>query len=448
MLMEQRSSRREFLKNTAMAGIGFLVLSSGKLVRSYAANERLNIAIIGAGGYGWANLNAVSGENIVAICDVDERHAADAFKRYPDIPKYADFRKMLDEMHKQIDAVVVTTPDHTHAVASVAAMKLGKHVFCEKPLTQTVYEARVMRETAAKHKVFTQMGNQGSATEGLRRAVELAWAGIIGEVREAHVWFVGGNGPSDRPKDEPPIPEGLHWELWLGPAPYRPFHFTYIRGGWRNWRAFGTGALGDMGCHTMNMAFRALRLDLLWEPKTKRPPKAFIRVEGEASEIHPETYSRWVIVRYEFPARGDLPPVKLTWYNGVPKPPQEVLLGHPMTDSGCLILGSKGGIFSDCPWNTRFVLLPKNQFEGFQGPAPIIPRSPGHHTEWVQACKGGPKPFSSFDIGGPLTETVLLGNVALLVGHPIEYDPISGKIVNCVEANRFLHRDYRKGWTL
>ncbi len=440
--------RRKLLRTAGLSGVGLLILRDAKSAWSYQANEKLNIACIGVGGHGFSNLNNVSSETVVALCDVDEQHAASAFQRFPDVPKYHYFLKMLEERHRQIDAVVVTTPDHTHAVVSVMAMKLGKHVYCEKPLTRTVYEAKVMRETAAKRKVVTQMGNQGSASEGLRRAVELAWAGVIGEVREAHVWFGGGNSPNDRPKDEPTIPQGFDWDLWLGPAPYRPFHPAYIRGAWRNWRAFGTGAMGDFGCHTMNLAFRALRLDLLWDPKVKRPPRAFIRVEAEASEVHPETYSRWVIVRYEFPARGNLPPVKLTWSNGGPRPPQEVLFDHPMTDTGCLLVGSKGGILSPDPWNTRFVLLPQKQFEGFQGPPPTLPRSPGHHAEWIQGCKGVAKPFSSFDIGAPLTETVLLGNAALLVGHPIEYDPLSGKIVNCSEANRFLHREYRQGWSL
>jgi hypothetical protein len=447
----EKVGRREFVKNAALGAAGLLILRNAKSAYSYQANEKLNIACVGVGGHGWSNLMAVSSENIVALCDVDEQHASQAFNRYPDVPKFADFREMLDKMHNQIDAVVVTTPDHTHAVISVAAMKLGKHVYCEKPLTRTVYEARVMRETAAKQKVVTQMGNQGSATEGLRRAVELAWAGVIGEIREAHVWFGGGNHPVDRPSEEPQPPPGFNWDLWLGPAPYRPFHPAYIRGAWRNWRPFGTGVLGDFGCHTANLAFRALRLDMLWDPKVKRPKGAVIRVSAEASEIHPETYSRWVIVRYEFPARGNLPPVKLTWYNGGPRPPEEILrdLGQPMTDAGCLLLGTKGAIFSDCPWNTRFTLLPRKQFEGFQGPSPILPRSPGHHAEWILACKGkGPKPFSSFDIGGTLTEVILLGNVALLVGHPIEYDPLTGRIVNCAEANRFLHREYRAGWRL
>jgi len=219
---------------------------------------------------------------------------------------------------------------------------------------------------------------------------------------------------------------------------------------WRSWRAFGNGSGGDMGCHTANMAFRALRLDLLWNPDAAAKPArpAVIRVEAQASEIHPESYPRRLVAKYEFPARGNLPPVKVAWYNGGPKPPKEVLRGYPMTDWGCLVSGSKGAIFSSCPWNTRFVLLPAAQFEGYQGPKPTLPRPGSHHAEWIEACKGGAKAFSGFDVGGPLTEMVVLGHVASLAGRPIEYDPLSGKIVNPAEANHLLHREYRSGWVL
>ncbi len=449
MKSSEKSSvpRREFLKQAVSGGIGLLILTRSQTVWSYQANSKLNIAIIGAGGRGWDNLNEVSSENIVALCDVDERQAGEAFRRFPNVPKYYDFRRMLEEKGHQIDAVVVSTPDHTHAVASVMAMKMKKHVFCEKPLTRTVYEARVMRETAIKNKVVTQMGNQGTASEGFRRAVELVRAGVIGEVREVHAWFGGGNSPVDRPKEEPPVPPTLQWDLWLGPAPYRPYHPAYLPGGWRNWRDFGTGALGDFGCHTMNVACMALRLNELWTTQ-RAGQRPIIRVEARASEVHPETYSRWVVIHYEFPARGPLPPVKLTWYNGGPKPPQDLFGGYPMPEGGCLLVGSKGSLLSTDSWNTGFVLLPRQKFEGFQGPPRTLPRSPGHHREWIEACKGGPKPMSSFDYGGPLTEIVLLGNVAVLVGHPIEFDPLKGQIVNCSASNRFLHREYRRGWRL
>ena len=449
--MNTRKNRRTFLRRTAAGGLGLMLLPDAELAFGYQANEKLNVAGIGVGGQGGGNIGAMGGENVVALCDVDQRRADGSFKRFTGAKRYADFRKMLEEMNKQIDAVVVSTPDHTHAVAAVTAMKSGKHVYCEKPLTRTVHEARLMRETAAKHKVVTQMGNQGSASEGLRRAVELVWSrSVVGDIKEAHVWLRGGNGPRERPEDRPPVPEGLDWNLWLGPAPERPYHPCYVPAAWRNWRAFGTGSMGDMGCHTTNLAFRGLRLDALWNPVPFYTPAegAVIRVEAEASEIHPETYPRWVKVRYEFPARGKLPPVSLTWYNGDPKPPEELLLGHKMTDHGCLVVGTKGSVFSECPWNTRFVMLPQKDFEGFQGPQPFLQRSPGHHAEWIRACKGEGKPFSNFDVGGPQTEMLLLGNVAMLAGHPIEYDPRAGKVIDDAAANRFLHREYRSGWSL
>ncbi len=448
--MKSHLNRRDFVKASALGSAGLLILKDSRSVGAYYANEKLNIAIIGACGQGESNTMNVASENLVALCDVDERRADGTAKKFPHAKRFADFRKMLDEIHRQIDAVVVSTPDHTHAVVAVAAMKLGKHVYCEKPLTRTVCEARVMRETAAKHKVVTQMGNQGSASEALRRATELAWAGTVGELREAHLWLAGGNGPQDRPKEQPPIPPGLHWDLWLGPAPHRPYHPAYVPGSWRSWRAFGTGGSGDMGCHTANLAMRALRLDLLWKPDSAAKPAspAVIRVASEVSEMHPESYPRRLTAKYEFPARGNLPPLKMTWYNGGLKPPKEVLLGHPMTEWGCLVSGAKGAILSSCPWNTRFLLLPKAQFEGYQGPAPTLPRPSNHHAEWIAACKGGPKTFSSFELGGPLTEIILLGHVASLAGRAIEYDPLSGKIVNYPEANPLLHREYRTGWTL
>ena len=445
--MPAHCSRRRFIKASMASTAGIVILKDSRSVGSYTANEKLRIALIGACGQGAWNANHLSGENLVALCDVDERRADETHKKYPQAKRYVDFRKMLDQIHGQIDAVAVCTPDHTHAVAAIAAMKLGKHVYCEKPLTHSVYESRMMRLTAIEQKVMTQMGNQGSATEDLRRGVELAWGGTMGELREAHVWLANGDGPRERPTEQPPVPPGLAWDLWLGPAQYRPYHSTYVPGTWRAWRAFGNGGGGDMGCHTINMAFRALKLDLLWKPEPAGKP-AIIRVEAEASEIHPETYPRRIIAKFDFPARGNLPPVKLTWYNGGPKPPKDVLMGHIMTAWGCLVKGSEGAVFTSCPWNTRLELLPKAKFQEFKGPAYTLPRPTSHHAEWILACKGGPKPFSNFEIGGPMTEVVQLVHVASRAKGPIEYDPASGKIVNSAAANQWLHRPYRSGWTL
>ncbi len=449
--MNARTNRRTFLKRAALGGVGLTLLPDARSVFGYPANEKLNVASIGVGGQGGGNTAAMGGESVVALCDADERRAAGNFNRFGQAKRFADFRKMFDQMHKQIDAVVVSTPDHTHAVACAAAMRLGKHVYCEKPLTRTVQEARTLRQLAAENKVVTQMGNQGSASEGLRRSVEMARSrSVVGELQEAHIWLNGGSGPQDRPTDRPEVPEGLDWDVWLGPAPERPYHPCYVPASWRSWRDFGTGAMGDMGCHTTNLAMRGLRLDALWNPQPlfKPPEGAVIRVEAEASEVHPETYPSWMEVRYQIPARGRMPALKLTWYNGNRKPPEDVMLGHKMTDHGCLLVGSEGSVFSECPWNTRFLMLPQRKFQGFEGPRPTLPRSPGHHAEWIRACKGGMEAFSPFSLGGPQTEMLLLGNVALLAGHAIEYDPLKGKVVGDDAANEFLHRDYREGWTL
>jgi hypothetical protein len=345
--------------------------------------------------------------------------------------------------------VVVATPDHTHAVAAVAAMKRGKHVYCEKPLTRTVQEARVMRETAARHKVVTQMGNQGSASSKLRRAVELAWGGVLGEIREAHVWFHGGNGPMKRPTDRPPVPPSLDWDLWLGPAEERPYHPCYLPANWRSWRAFGSGIVGDFGCHTGNIMFRALKLEQLWDfPAGTKPKQVLIRAEARPSEVDLEGYPTGLRVVFELPARGELPPAKLTVY-AKERPSADLTLGYPLSDWGDLLVGSKGTLLSECPWNTRYTLLPESRFEGFKGgPPETLPRTDSHHREWVEACKGNGKTFSGFEIGGPLTELMQLANLATLVEGPVEYDTIKGKILNSPPANQFLHRKYRKGWTL
>jgi predicted dehydrogenase len=306
-----------------------------------------------------------------------------------------------------------------------------------------------MRQTAAQSKVITQMGNQGSAERNLRRAVELVWGGVIGEVREAHVWFDGGNGPMVRPTDKPPVPETLDWDLWLGPAPERPYHPCYLPGSWRGWRAFGSGIVGDFGCHTANIMFRALRLEQLWNfPDGKEPQKVVLRVEAKPSEVDEEGYPRSLRANLELPARGDLPAVRLILY-AKEKPSEELMLGYPRGGWGDLLVGSKGSLYSECPWNTRYTLLPEDKFEKFKGgPPETLPRASGHHREWVEACKGKGKTFSGFDIGGPLTELMQLANLATLVEGPVEYDTVSGRILNSDRANQLLHREYRRGWLL
>jgi predicted dehydrogenase len=433
--------RRDFLKNTALAGVGFWAAAGVRADERKSANEKLNIAIIGAGGQGASNLRNISrlGHNIVALCDVDEARAAKAFAKFTAAKKYHDFRELL-EKQKDIDAVVVSTPDHMHAPASVMAMKLGKHVYCEKPLTHDIYEARVMRETAARCKVATQMGNMGTASSGFRHAVEFIQAGNIGPVQEVHVWT---NRPGtywrqglDRPKDTPTVPATLSWDLWLGTAPVRPYHPTYVPHNWRGWWDFGTGALGDMACHTMNLPFMALKLG---------SPTA---VTAESSGTNFDSYAIWSVIRYEFPARGELPPVKLTWYDGGKMSPTELLKGQKMTTSGSLFVGDKATLYSPDDYGTRCYVLHEKEMEQVQGMPEKLPRSPGHHEEWINACKGGKPALANFDYAGPLTEVVLLGNLAVRAGRRIEWDGQAMRAPNWPESEQYVRRQYRNGWSL
>ena len=443
--MKTTSTRRGFLKSTTGAG---LLICSSRVAFGYQANERLNIAAIGVGGQGAGNVNNVSSENIVALCEVDTNRGARSLAKHSKAKHYQDFRRMLDEMDKQIDAVVVATPDHTHAVAAVAAMKQGKHIYCEKPLTRTVYEARVMRLTAQKHKVVTQMGNQGSASDGVRRATEWGEAGTAGPIKEAYLWVGDGNGKMSRPTDTPPVPKELNWDLWLGPASERPYHPSYLPFTWRSWRHFGSGGLGDMGCHTGNFLFRCLRLKELWESAPGGAKEArLIKIDGEAAGVHEEGYAKSTRVHFHLPARGDLPPVKLTLSAGAEvRPSKELLHGKSPGSFGSLLIGSKASIYSSDPWNRSSALIGKKS--EIVEPEKTIPRGVHHHREWIEACKGKGKTFSPFDLGGPLTELIQLANLGGIVGEPFHYDPATGEITDNAKASALLHRPYRKGWTL
>lgn len=436
--MSKKISRRELLKGAAAGSFTFLFLRDSRMVFGYPANDKLNIAIIGCGGRGRANLDAVKSENIVALCDTNDNATAAALKDFPNAKTFADFRRMLDKMDNQIDAVVVSTPDHTHAVASVMAMKMRKHCYCEKPLTHSIYEARVMRDTARRYKVATQMGNQGTASSGLREAVEVIRSGAIGQVYEVAVWSNRPVWPQgiERPKETPPVPPHLHWDLWLGPAPARPYHPCYEPFNWRGWIDFGTGALGDMGCHTLNMPFMALDL---------RNP---ISVEAEVFGMTKETYPKQSIVTYYFPERNGLRSLRLKWYDGGLKPPSEILYGRELPGSGVVLLGEKGRLFAGDDYCSHYELLPAENFADYKKPEPTLPRSPGHHAEWIRACKGGEPAMSNFDYASALTETILLGNLAILTGKPIYWDAENMKAINCPEADYYINRPYRKGWTL
>ena len=451
MAERTRSSRRVFLKSTLTAGAGMLICDS-QLAFGYKVNERLNIAAIGAGGRAVESLRKVGTENIVALCDVDERQAVGVRKKHPGARFFRDFRQMLSEMGKQIDAVVVSTPDHTHAVASIAAMKHGKHVYCEKPLSRTVLEARAMRLAAEKYTVVTQMGNQGSYSDGVRRASEWCWAGTAGPIREAYVWVGDGIQPVTRPTDKPAVPVGLDWDLWQGPALERPYHSTYVPKGWRPWFHYGSGRLGDMGCHTGNILFRGLRLERLWESNLlegKAADGSRIRIEGESKGGHEEGYPSSIRVTFHLPARGDLPPVKLTVSNGKDmRPSQDLLPDQPFGSYGSLLVGTEASIYSSDPWNRTSSLHPREKGKKLKEPEETLPRRVGHWNEWIAACKGKGEPFSSFAMGGPLTELILLANIAARVEGAFTYDPIRGEISDNSRASDLLHREYRTGWTL
>ncbi|MFH1718168.1 MAG: Gfo/Idh/MocA family oxidoreductase [Planctomycetota bacterium] len=443
-----RISRRNFMGAAATVA-AFTVVPRHVLggPRNVPPSEKLNIAAIGAGGRASGDIDAVSSENIVALCDVDWRQARGQFKRHPNAKKYKDFRLMLDEQDKNIDAVIVATPDHVHAVASIAAIKRGKHVYCEKPLTHSVHEARMVAQAAREHGVATQMGNQGQASEETRLACEYIWAGAIGPVREVHVWTDRPlNGLDkvywpqgvERPADTPSVPDTLDWDLWLGPAPERPYHPVYVPFKWRGWWDFGTGALGDIGCHSIDPAWRALKLDYP------------LSVQAVCTLVNNETYPVASIVTYEFGARGDMPPVKLTWYDGGLRPPrpEELADGQQFGTNGILYVGDKGKMFG-------YTLLPESLRKEFGKPPKMLDRSPGHHIEWIQACKGGKPAGSNFDHAGPLAEAVLLGNVALrpsmkekLTRTKLLWDSKNFKITNMPEANEFLRCGYRDGWSL
>jgi len=442
-------SRRTFVKSAGAAA----VLISGSTActsfrtrrpRRVSPNEKLNIACIGCGGQGNSDIRNVSSENIVALCDVDEENAAGTFDRFPKTPKFKDYRRMLDKMDNQIDAVTVTTPDHTHFPAAMWAMKMGKHVFVQKPLTHTVWEARQLLLTARKHKVATQMGNQGHANEGTRLANEWVNGGVIGPVREVHIWTNRPIWPQGigRPTERPPVPDTMAWDLWLGTAPDRPYHPAYAPFKWRGWWDFGCGALGDMGCHIMDASFWALELG------------APTSVEAVSSPVNDETAPNWSIVTYQFPARGERPPVKYVWFDGDKKPPRPKDLeeDRELSDGGQLILGDDGTIMDVNDYCNGPRLIPEDKMRDFMRsssrPPKTIPRVPGSspHREWIRACKGGEPAGSNFEYSVPLTEMVLLGNLAIRSGRKIEWDAENMKVTNFPEANKYVTKQYRKGW--
>lgn len=482
-------SRRHFLKTSSLA-VGATALTGPYLLRGQNLNSKLNIAAIGAGGKGSSDTDncAELGENIYALCDVDlktldartapEKSSADTQaggnrrrpeRTYPKARKYQDYRKMLEEIGDKIDAVTVSTPDHHHAIAASMAMKMGKHAYVQKPLVHSVYEARYLRQLAKEKKLATQMGNQGSSGSGLRRAVEVIQAGTIGKPLELHVWSNRPIWPQgiEGPVIAQSVPENVDWDVWIGPAPMRPYHSGYHPFAWRGFKDFGTGALGDMACHTVNMPFRALKLGY---------PNV-VECE-ETSEMHVATYAKTSRIRFEFPAREGLPPLKFWWYDGSPqdktvkplRPNQDitkeiVAMRGELPASGCLVIGDKGKVFSPDDYGSQFFILCDNEkefvaatkHEACKAVPQTIPRNEGpggddqrQKAEWLKMIRGGPPAYSNFDIAAYLTEIILLGCVAMRVGvgRKLDWDGPHMEATNAPEAAQFVKREYRPGWTL
>jgi len=454
--------RRNFLKSSSLA-TGGIILGAPAILRGQNLNSRINVACIGCGGKGYSDIDETikAGGTIVGLCDVDSGPLNKKAAQLPEAKKFVDFRQMLTELGDQVDAVVISTPDHQHGIAAAMAMNMGKHVYCQKPLTQTVHEARELVRISKEKKLATQMGNQGSAGSGLRRAVEVIQSGIIGNPTELHVWSNRPVWPQgiERTKGENPIPAELNWDLWLGPAQLRPYiDKAYHPFNWRGWNDFGTGALGDMACHTVNMPFRALKLGY----------PSLIECEM-ASRIFPETYPLTSRIRFEFPERDGLPPLKFWWYDGTPtkgdnaplRPYPDIVkdvvnLRGKLPPSGCLIIGEKGKLFAPDDYGAMFFLQLEGEEKFTQGAkhqaiADIpqsIPRSPGHYKEWIDMIQGGPPAYSNFEIAGYLTEIILLGCIALRVGEGVkmEWDGPNMRSPNCPEAERFVKRNDRTGW--
>lgn len=431
-----------------------------------APSKKINLACIGVGDQGMRVMKEYLKKpevRVIAVCDVNKtsddypkgatlgrepgREEVDEYYAsqtpsgsYRGCAAYNDFRELLVK-EKDVDAVLVATPDHSHAVVSLEAMKAGKHVHCQKPVTHSIYEARKLAEAARKYKVATQVFTAVQASESTRLLCEWIWDGAIGPVREVHNWSNRPIWPQglERPEETPPVPANLDWDLWLGPAAYRPYHPAYLPFIWRGWLDFGTGALGDMGCYAFDTIFRVLKL------------KAPTSVEAVSTEVNSESYPLASIIHYEFGAREEMPPVRLTWYDGGLKPPrpEELEPGRDMGDwnGGLLFVGDKGKILC------RFMggepqVIPESKMKAYKQPPKTLPRSIGHDKEWFEACRGGKPAGANFEIAGPITEALLLGNVALRTGRKLYWDAPNMKVINVPEANEYIHTPYRSGWTL
>ncbi|HOJ61325.1 MAG TPA: Gfo/Idh/MocA family oxidoreductase [bacterium] len=462
-MMNTQITRRGFLIGSAAALTAGCATSKVRRVpivqsRRVSPNETLNIAGIGVGGKGYSDVETCDSENIVALCDVDWNSAAGAFNRFPKAKKFKDFRKMLDEC-PEIDAVTISTPDHTHAIAALRCMERGKAVYVQKPLTHKVNEARILREAAHRYGVATQMGNQGAATDMHREVCEWIWAGLIGTVREVHSW-------TDRPKGwwpqgipgplaEEQVPEHLDWDLWLGPAPFRPYNSGYCPFRWRGWWDFGTGALGDIACHNLSPVAKALRLEYP------------ISVEClHVKDANDQTFPTESILHYRFPARGNFAALDLYWYDGLLKPKrlEEIRNAGELVKekTGNLFVGDQGMILMSGRNERNFLIVGGEIVEDFPKPDPIIPRLPNlrtpegkqdadrmHKLDWILSIKTGSESGTNFDHAGPLAEWVVMGNISLkFPKQRLDWDGPAMRFTNNKEANAYVTKEYRKGWEL
>jgi len=455
--MTESIDRRAFLGGAAGAVAAFTVVPSHVLAGAAGQrpSDKLNLAAIGIGGMGASNINACSTENFVALCDVDDGYAGKVFNRFPNARKYKDFRVMLDKEDKNVDGVIIATPDHTHGVVAMACLQHRKHIYLQKPLAHSIYEVRKLTEAAREAKVQTQMGNQGHSSDEIRMLNEWIQDGAIGPVHEVYAWTdrpVGGDPWSDfpimaRPKETPDVPKTLDWDLWLGPARYRPYHPIYHPMSWRGFWDFGTGPLGDMGCHIIDPAFWVLNLG--------QPTRVEATTTHYQPDVAAETFPRASIIRYEFPARGDMPPVKLTWTDGrlMPPRPRDLEPGRRLEGSGALFLGEKGTILHGSHGAGGVRIIPETKMRAYKRPERTLPRvkggQSGHEQDWIRACKDGKPASSSFEYGGPLTEMVLLGVLAMrFKDMPLEWDSANLKVTNLPEADTLIHPPFRDGWTL
>jgi predicted dehydrogenase len=428
--MARPVQRRNFIKTaSATVAAGFWLGVAPNRSRGESPGDKLNLAVVGIGGQGRVNLNAVASQNIVALCDVDDQRAGDAYEKFPAAKKYADYRKLFDDLESKIDGVVVSTPDHTHFHIARAAIERGKHVYLEKPLAHSVWEVRELTKLAAAKGVATQLGVQRHAQAPLRRAVELIRSGAIGAVSECHSWIAGDRGMPAKPETFPPVPAHLNWDLWLGPAAERPYSPEYAPYKWRFWWDFGTGETGNFGCHMLDIPFWALGL--------KYPTK----VDASGPQVDPERTPKSMATRFEFAAEGSRPAVVLHWHHG--EPPIIKELGLDGKKMNCLFIGAAGMLL--CGFD-KHQLLPEEKFKDLKEPESFLGKSPGFHAEWYEACRGGSPASCNFEYSGPLTETVLLGNVAYRAGGGFQWNAGQLKAAGNPRAEQYLRPTFRKGW--